>query len=84
MRHGKPEYDPDDRGRWKAMAEDPDHVPYDETDWLRQNFTMICKACTSKRVGGGEDQAGNNLSIYIVCEECGHHASVFCLDMEEV
>jgi len=44
MRRGNPEYDPDDRGRWKAMADDPDHI---------------------------------------VCEECGHHASVLCLDTEE-
>ena len=84
MRHGKPQYDPDDNGRWKALADDPDYVQYGETDWLRQNFAMTCKACASKRVVICEDQAENTLSIYIACEECGHHASVFCLDMEEV
>jgi len=84
MRRGNPEYDPDDRGRWKAMADDPDHVEYDATDNLRTCFTLICKKCASKRVVVCEDQARDTLSIYIVCEECGHHASVLCLDMEEV
>ena len=47
---GKPKYDPDDDGRWKAMADDPDHVQYGETDWLRQRFAMTCRNCASKRV----------------------------------
>ena len=33
MRRGNPEYDPDDDGRWKAMADDPDYVQDSETDW---------------------------------------------------
>jgi len=50
MRRGNPEYEPDDRGRWTAMADDPDHVKYDATDNLRTCFTLICKKCASKRV----------------------------------
>jgi DNA-directed RNA polymerase subunit M/transcription elongation factor TFIIS len=83
MRRGNPEYDPDDNGRWKAMADDPDHVEYDATDSLRTSFTLICKKCASKRVVVCEDQVENTLSIFIVCEECGHHAYVSSMDMDE-
>jgi len=79
----KPEYDPDDDGRWKAMADDPDHVQYDATDNLRTKFTLICKQCASKHVVVCEDQAEDTLSIFIVCEDCGQHASVFCLEMDD-
>ena len=49
-------YDPDDNGRWMALADNPDHVQYDETDCLRQHFTLTCRASSSKRVVVCEDQ----------------------------